>query len=80
VLARLALEVGLPPDEVTGVLAGDRFASRVREDEERARLLGIGGVPFFVFDERYGVSGARSVELLVEAFRTARSASLTDAG
>ena len=79
-LARLALEAGLPPDEVAGVLEGDRFASQVREDEERARLLGIDGVPFFVFDERYGVSGAQSAELLLEAFRTARSASLTDAG
>ena len=80
VLDRLALEAGLPPDEVADVLAGDRFASQVREDEERARLLGIGGVPFFVFDERYAVSGAQSVELLLEALRTARSASLTGAG
>jgi predicted DsbA family dithiol-disulfide isomerase len=71
VLDRLALEVGLPPDEVADVLAGDRFASQVREDEERARLLGIGGVPFFVFDQRFAVSGAQSVELLLDALRTA---------
>ena len=76
-LDRLALEAGLPPDEVAEVLAGDRFAAEVREDEQRARLLGIGGVPFFVFDERYAVSGAQSVELLLDALRTARSGSLT---
>jgi predicted DsbA family dithiol-disulfide isomerase len=80
VLERLALEAGLATDEVADVLAGDRFASQVREDEDRARRLGIGGVPFFAFDERYGVSGAQSAELLLEAFRTAWSASLTSAG
>ena len=80
VLARLALETGLPADEIAGVLEGDRFASQVREDEQRARLLGIDGVPFFVFDDRYGVSGAQSAEHLLDALRTARSASLTGTG
>ena len=41
VLDRLALEAGLPPDEVADLLAGDRFAAEVREDEQRARLLGV---------------------------------------
>jgi predicted DsbA family dithiol-disulfide isomerase len=71
VLDRLAIEAGLPPDEVAEVLATDRFADAVREDERRARLLGIAGVPFFAIDERYGVSGAQSVELLLEALAAA---------
>ena len=70
-LEGLAVEAGLPPDEVDEVLATDRFAAAVREDERRARLLGIAGVPFFAIDERYGVSGAQSADLLHEALAAA---------
>ena len=41
------------------MLAADRFAEDVREDELLAQQLGIQGVPFFVLDRRYGVSGAQ---------------------
>jgi predicted DsbA family dithiol-disulfide isomerase len=71
VLARLSTEGGLPSAEVDEVLASDRFAAEVREDERRARLLGIGGVPFFAIGERYSVSGAQSAELLLEALTAA---------
>ena len=73
VLERLALEVGLPAGEVAELLATDRFAAEVREDERRAHLFGIQGVPFFAIDERYGVSGAQSAELLLEALAAARA-------
>jgi predicted DsbA family dithiol-disulfide isomerase len=71
VLDRLAIEAGLPAAEIAQVLATDRFADDVHEDERRARLLGIAGVPFFAIDDRYGVSGAQSVELLLEAIAVA---------
>jgi predicted DsbA family dithiol-disulfide isomerase len=71
VLRRLAVEVGLPPGEVAEVLSADGFADAVREDERRARLLGIAGVPFFAIDDRYGVSGAQSADLLLEALTAA---------
>jgi predicted DsbA family dithiol-disulfide isomerase len=71
VLERLAVEAGLPPAEVAEVLATDGFAAGVREDERRARLLGITGVPFFAIDGRNGVSGAQSAELLLEALAAA---------
>ena len=67
VLERLAVEAGLDPAEVAELLAGDRFAAEVRDDERRARLLGIAGVPFFVIDERYGISGAQPSELILSA-------------
>ena len=73
VLARLAIEAGLPAGEVRDVLSTDRLAAEVREDEQRARLLDIEGVPFFAIDERYGVSGAQSAELLLEALDAARA-------
>jgi predicted DsbA family dithiol-disulfide isomerase len=71
VLDQLAVEAGLPPAEVAQVLATDRFADAVREDERRARLLGIAGVPFFAIDDRYSVSGAQSADLLLEALAVA---------
>jgi predicted DsbA family dithiol-disulfide isomerase len=71
VLEALAVEAGLPPDEVADVLATDRFGDAVREDERLARLYGISGVPFFVLGGRYGVSGAQPSELLLEALTAA---------
>ncbi len=71
VLAALGVEVGLPASEVDELLATDLFADSVREDERQAQLYGIQGVPFFAIDGRYGVSGAQSSELLLEALTAA---------
>lgn len=68
-LARLAAEVGLAGVEIERVLAGDALAADVRADEAEAQRLGIHGVPFFVLEGRYGVSGAQPVEVLVEALQ-----------
>ena len=80
VLLELALDVGLETDAVKGVLAGDAFANAVRADEERAHRLGANGVPFFVFDGRYAVSGAQPTELFVEVLEKVlhRTAAATD--
>lgn len=48
---------------VTSALAGDDAAEAVREDLETARALGVTGVPFFVVDRRYAVSGAQPAEV-----------------
>jgi len=72
-LGRLPVEVGLDRMEVAEMLAGDRFAREVRDDEHSARLLGIRGVPFFVLDERYGIEGAQPAESILQALRTAGS-------
>jgi predicted DsbA family dithiol-disulfide isomerase len=69
VLARLAVEVGLDAAEVEAVLAGEGYGAAVRADEAQARTLGISGVPFFVFDGRYGVSGAQDPETLLRVLR-----------
>jgi predicted DsbA family dithiol-disulfide isomerase len=66
VLERLALEVGLPEDEVRDVLAGDRYAEEVRDDERTAIAVGIHAVPFFVVDRAIAASGAQPPELLRE--------------
>ncbi len=70
-LARLAAAVGLDEAEVRAVLGSDRYADAVRADEADARRLGISGVPFFVIDRRYGVSGAQPADLLLAALQQA---------
>ncbi|HEX2765196.1 MAG TPA: DsbA family oxidoreductase [Candidatus Limnocylindria bacterium] len=66
-LASLAAEVGLDPDDVKRSLAADEHLDDVRADQALARAYGIGGVPFFVIDGRYAVSGAQPAEVFVQA-------------
>jgi predicted DsbA family dithiol-disulfide isomerase len=68
-LERLGTEAGLPADEVREVVAGDRYADEVREDERTAASLGIRAVPFFVVDRALGASGAQPPEVLRELLR-----------
>jgi predicted DsbA family dithiol-disulfide isomerase len=68
-LARLGLDVGLPEDEVRDVLATDRYAAEVREDERTAMSLGISAVPFFVVDRKIGAAGAHPPDALGELLR-----------
>lgn len=70
-LLRAATEVGLDGAEVKDVLASDAYAEAVRADEAQAHALGISGVPFFVIDEKYGVSGAQPAEVLLEVIKRA---------
>jgi predicted DsbA family dithiol-disulfide isomerase len=65
VLTKLATEIGLEEPAVREVLEGDAFANEVRRDELEARQLGISGVPFFVIDRAYGISGAQPPDLIL---------------
>ena len=66
VLVRLAADIGLDSDSVRSALTGNAFVDAVRADQERARMFGISGVPFFAIDEKYGVSGAQPPAALLE--------------
>jgi predicted DsbA family dithiol-disulfide isomerase len=70
-LQRLAVEAGLPAEEVREVLEGDRYADAVRADERAATQIGVRGVPFFVLGRKYGVSGAQPAEVLLQALQQA---------
>lgn len=67
VLTRVAVAAGLDADDVTAVLASHRYADEVRADEHQAHQLGISGVPFFVLDRRYAVSGAQPAKIFRQA-------------
>jgi predicted DsbA family dithiol-disulfide isomerase len=58
-LADLAAEIGLDRAEVVRVLTANTYLADVKGDVAQAAEYGINGVPFFVFDEKYGVSGAQ---------------------
>ena len=70
-LTDLAVGIGLPADETRDTLASDRFADDVRNDIDDALQMGINGVPFFVFDNKYAVSGAQDTSVFVEALTKA---------
>ena len=66
-LTRLAVEVGLDGDDVARVLAEGEYTDHVRADEAAAEELGVSGVPFFVLDRRFAVSGAQDSETFARA-------------
>ena len=66
-LADLAAEIGLDRDDIEKALRAGTYADAVDADLEQASAYGISGVPFFVIDGRYGVSGAQPPEVLAQA-------------
>ena len=65
-LTRLGKEIGLEGARVREALEDNLFAELIRNDIEEAQALGIRGVPFFVFDRKYGVSGAQPPEQFLQ--------------
>jgi predicted DsbA family dithiol-disulfide isomerase len=70
-LVRLAGQAGVDTGRARAVLAGTEYAGAVRADIELARAFGATGVPFFVIDRKYGISGAQPAETFLQALRTA---------
>jgi predicted DsbA family dithiol-disulfide isomerase len=71
-LVDLAVEAGLDADDARTVLADPAaYADEVRADEAEAAQLGANGVPFFVLDRAYGISGAQPAEVFAEALARA---------
>jgi predicted DsbA family dithiol-disulfide isomerase len=68
-LAEIGAELGLDSEEVATALAGDAYAREVHADIAEARSFGINGVPFFIFDRTYAVSGAQPSEVFLSALQ-----------
>jgi predicted DsbA family dithiol-disulfide isomerase len=71
-LTALAVEAGLDERDVHDVLAGDGYTTAVATDIREAQALGANGVPFFVFDNRFGVSGAQASDVFSQVLARAR--------
>ncbi|MBO3664163.1 DsbA family oxidoreductase [Microbacterium stercoris] len=68
-LVALAEEVGLDGAAARAALESDAYLPAVRADQEQARGYGINGVPFFVVDGKYGISGAQPAEAFTQVAR-----------
>ncbi len=65
-LLELVAEAGLSTEIAKEIINSDRYADSLAEDQAIAQEIGIGGVPFFVFDQKYGISGAEDLEVFKE--------------
>lgn len=68
-LVDLAVEVGLDASDVRDALESGRHLADVRADQAQAQAYGIQGVPFFVIDGKYGVSGAQPADAFAQIVR-----------
>jgi predicted DsbA family dithiol-disulfide isomerase len=65
-LSKLGIEVGLDAEEIAQVLNSDTYGSEVQQDQEEANAIGVQGVPFFVLDNKYAISGAQPAAAFLE--------------
>jgi predicted DsbA family dithiol-disulfide isomerase len=70
-LVEVAVSAGLERHKVEKLLSGNGFEVEVREAEEKAYNLGVNGVPFFVFNDQFAISGAQEVKTFVKALEKA---------
>ncbi|WP_394940704.1 DsbA family protein [Psychromicrobium sp. YIM B11713] len=70
-LVSVAVELGLDSERTREVLREREFEGEVDEDIAEARSLGIQGVPFFVIDRKYGISGAQATEVFSQTLKEA---------
>ena len=68
-LTAIAVEAGLNAEEVRAMLLSNEFADDVNNDIYEAQQVGARGVPFFVFDDRYAVSGAQPSQLFLDVLQ-----------
>jgi predicted DsbA family dithiol-disulfide isomerase len=69
-LIALASSIGIDGEEAKELLQSDRFADQVNEDQDLAHQLGANGVPFYVIDMKFGISGAQPQEHFDSIFTT----------
>ncbi len=72
-LIEIARDAGFPENEVRAMLASPAGRSDVESEDREARAVGIGGVPFFIFNGKTAVSGAHEPATLLEAIAAARA-------
>ena len=68
-LKEIGLEAGLENNAIEQVLHSDKYAIEVKKDQEEAQAIGVAGVPFFVFDNKYSVSGAQPSDVFLQTLQ-----------
>ncbi|PAU93909.1 disulfide bond formation protein DsbA [Aliifodinibius salipaludis] len=77
-LIGLAKDIGIDPTEAQSILESDKYANAVDHDIQLAQNINITGVPFFLFDQKFGVSGARETEVFLKALKQSWNAQLQE--
>ena len=77
VLVELAVRAGLQAPAAQQCLSDQSIRQAVVDDERVARELGVQGVPFFVFNRKFAVSGAQEPAVLLRAIQTVSRESMT---
>ncbi len=72
VLVSLGQEIGLPIAEIRETLQNDTYKEAVQQDQYEAAQVGVRGVPFFVFNNKYAVSGAQPAEVFLNTLEHVR--------
>jgi predicted DsbA family dithiol-disulfide isomerase len=72
-LIKLGADIGLNESEIKSMLASNQFDDAVDQDIYESRLIGVRGVPFFVLDRKFGISGAQPDEVFEETLEKAWS-------
>lgn len=65
-LEEMGAKTGLPIDEIQELITTNDYIDEVRKDQQEAQALGVTGVPFFVFDNKYVVSGAQATDVFLK--------------
>lgn len=71
-LIKLASEMGLNKNEVYQLLVENHYENAVRSDEALAEQIGVSGVPFFVFNEKYAIGSVSTPDDFIDVFRMVR--------
>jgi len=72
-LKSIAVDLGLDAEEAQAVLDSNKYLDEVNQDIYESRLVGVRGVPFFVLDRKYGISGAQPDEVFDDTLKKAWS-------
>lgn len=72
-LADIAASAGLDREQVAGYLSTDKDKPLIHNGDHRARTIGVQGVPFFIFNQKYAVSGAQPPEVLLDVMQKIRA-------
>ena len=68
-LTQLGVEIGLDATELQVAFTDELYAYQVNQDIQEARQIGVNGVPFFVFNRKYAISGAQPPQAFLETLR-----------
>ena len=76
-LLNIGVSIGLNKIELKAVLESEKFTNEVNTDISEAQEIGVRGVPFFVFDRKYAISGAQPISVFIETLETVLKESKT---